>query len=210
MFAIAILDSFVLVLYGILTLAFFGFGIIFYNQFIFPIISRKESDRFTPVQTGDHYDLVVDELSRYATFQIGCRTGHLPTRCNAISEDHLVFQIKKSKDSEDYTITVLRNAPSFYKPPRMEHYEKMENKESFESYEIIGHPAEFRISDKIVKDRMVNFIEISLSSSFYFTKLGKERMKFTFQVGKIQPGINRKQKLRGDVYAFGKEEDAED
>lgn len=86
----------------------------------------------------------------------------------------------------------------------------MDSKESFESYEIIGHPAEFRISDKIVKDRMVNYIEISLTASFYFNKLGKERMRFQFRIGKIQPGINRFQRFRGDVYAWGKEGDDEE
>jgi len=182
------------------------FGVI-YQQFIFPIVSRKDSDRFIPVQTGDHYDLVVDEVSRFGQFSIGCKSGQLATRCNAISEDHLIFQFKKSKDSEDYAITVLRNAPTFYKPPRMEIYSKMESREIFDSYEIIGHPAEFRISDKIIKERMVNFIEIALSSSFYFNKLGKERMKFTFTVGKIQPGINRKVRFRDETYAFGKEEE---
>ncbi|TGL33554.1 hypothetical protein [Leptospira perdikensis] len=204
--SIAILDSFILVLSGVLTVAVLGLGLVVYNQFIHPIISRKDSDRFIPVQTGDKYDLVVDELSRFATFQIGSKTGQLATRCNAISEDHLIFQFKKSRDSEDYTITVLKNGPTFYKPPRMEHYGKMESKETFESYEVIGHPAEFRISDKIAKERMVNFIEISLTSSFYFNRSGKERMKFTFEVGKIQPGINRKVRFRGDVYGFGKEE----
>ncbi len=188
------------------TLGLFG---VIYQQFIFPIQARKESNRFIPVQTGDHYDLVVDELSRYSHFYIGCKTGHLATRCNAISEEHLIFQFKKSKDSEDYVVTVLRNGPAFYKPPRMDMYSKMEAKESFDSYEIIGHPAEFRISDKIIKERMVNFIEVSLSSSFYFNKLGKERMKFTFTIGKIQPGINRKARFRDDTYGFGKEEDSE-
>lgn len=209
-FAIAILDSFLLLLGGTLAVSTVGFLFIVYHQFILPFFILKESDRFIPVQTGDHYDLVVDEMSRFATFSVGSRTGQLATRCNAISENHLVFQIKKSKDSEDYSITILRNGPSFYKPPRMEHYEKMESKESFESYEIIGHPAEFRISDKIVKDRMINFIEISLTASFYFTKLGKERMKFTFKIGKIQPGINRKVRFRGDTYGFGKEEGGEE
>ncbi|WP_246051866.1 hypothetical protein [Leptospira idonii] len=180
---------------------------VLYQQFIHPILSRKESDRYIPVQTGDHYDLVVDELTRYGQFTVGCKTGNIATRCNAITEDHLIFQIKKAKDSEDYSITVLKNAPTFYKPPRMEIYSKMEAKETFDSYEIIGHPAEFRISDKIAKERMVNFIEVSLTSSFYFNKLGKERMKFTFTIGKIQPGINRKVKFRDDTYAFGKEED---
>jgi len=89
----------------------------------------------------------------------------------------------------------------------MEIYHKMESKETFDSYEIIGHPVEFRISDKIVKERMANFIEIALTSSFYFNRLGKERMRFTFTIGKIQPGINRKVRLRGDIYAFGKEEE---
>jgi hypothetical protein len=195
---------------GILIVSTLGlFGVI-YQQFIFPIVARKDSNRFIPVQTGDRYDLVVDEVSRYGQFMIGCKTGHLATRCNAISEDHLIFQFKKSKDSEDYAITVLRNAPTFYKPPRMEMYGKMESREAFDSYEIIGHPAEFRISDKIIKERMVNFIEISLTSSFYFNKLGKERMKFTFTIGKIQPGINRKVRFRDDTYAFGKEEEDSD
>jgi hypothetical protein len=195
---------------GMLVVASLGlFGVI-YQQFIFPIVSRKDSDRFIPVQTGDHYDLVVDEVSRFGQFSIGCKSGQLATRCNAISEDHLIFQFKKSKDSEDYAITVLRNAPTFYKPPRMEIYSKMESREIFDSYEIIGHPAEFRISDKIIKERMVNFIEIALSSSFYFNKLGKERMKFTFTVGKIQPGINRKVRFRDETYAFGKEEEDSD
>ena len=195
---------------GVLVISIFGLLGIIYQQFIFPIVSRKDSDRYIPVQTGDSYDLTVDEISRFSSFSVGCRTGNLATRCNAISEDHLIFQFKKSKDTEDYAITVLRNGPTFYKPPRMDTYTKMESKETFDSYEIIGHTAELRISDKIIKERMVNFIEISLSSSFYFTKLGKERMKFTFTIGKIQPGINRKIRFRDDTYGFGKEEDAEE
>ncbi|TGN09111.1 hypothetical protein EHS11_12790 [Leptospira ilyithenensis] len=207
---IAIQDSFLVILGCILVLSILGFLAVLYTQFILPIISRKESDRFNPAHTGDRYDLVVDESTRFAQFTIGCKTGNIATRCNAISEDQLIFQIKKAKDSEDYSITVLRNGPTFYKPPRMEIYHKMESKEIFDSYEIIGHPVEFRISDKIVKERMANFIEIALNSSFYFNKLGKERMRFTFTVGKIQPGINRKVRLRGDIYAFGKEEENED
>jgi hypothetical protein len=208
--SIAIQDGFIFLLGGVLLLSTFGLLGIIYQQFIFPIVSRKDSDRFIPAQTGDHYDLVVDEISRFSQFMIGCKTGHIATRCHAISEDHLIFQFKKSKDSEDYTVTVLKNAPSFYKPPRMDKYEKMESKETFDSYEIIGHPAEFRISDKIIKDRMVNFIEISVTSSFYFNRVGKERMKFTFTIGKIQPGINRKVRFKDDTYGFGKEEGAED
>jgi len=210
LFAIAIQDEFIFVLVGALVLSTVGLLGVIYQQFIFPIVSRQGSNRLVPVQTGDHYDLVIDEVSRFGQFSIGCKTGHLATRCQAISEDHLIFQFKKSKDSEDYAITILKNAPTFYKPPRMEIYSKMESREAFDSYEIIGHPAEFRISDKITKDRMVNFIEVSLSSSFYFNRLGKERMKFTFTIGKIQPGINRKVRYRDDTYTFGKEDEESD
>ncbi|WP_232227741.1 hypothetical protein [Leptospira wolbachii] len=51
--SIAILDSFILVLSGVLTISVLGLGLVVYNQFIHPVISRKESDRFIPVQTGD-------------------------------------------------------------------------------------------------------------------------------------------------------------
>ncbi len=204
--ALAIQDSFTYLLILSLILSSVGLLYVIYKQFLFPILSRKESDRFIPVQVGDKFDYVVDEISRNGQFLVGCRTGNLPTRCQAISEDHLIFQFKKARDTEDYTIHVLKNGSTFFRPPRMEIFEKMEQKESFESYEIIGHSTDFRISDKIVKDRMINFIELSLSSSFYFNKVGKERMRFTITVQKIQPGINRKLKSREDTYPFGKEE----
>lgn len=209
--AIAIQDSFFYLLILTLFLSTAGLIFVIYQQFLLPILSRKESDRFIPVQVNDKFDYVVDEISRNGQFRIGCKTGQLPTRCQAISEEHLIFQFKKARDTEDYTISVLKNGPAFFRPPRMEIFEKMEQKESFESYEIIGHSTDFRISDKIVKDRMINFIEVSLSSSFYFNKVGKERMRFTFTIQKIQPGINRKLKSREDTYPFGKEEgEAED
>jgi len=208
--AIALQDHFLLVsgLFGLV--AFLGLGFLVYVQFLLPILARKESDRFIPVQVGDKFDFVVDEISRSSSFSVGCKSGNLPTRCQAIHEDHLIFQFKKARDTEDYTITVLRNGPTLYRPPRMEIFGKMESKETFDSYEIIGHTTDFRISDRIAKDRMINFIEVSLTSSFYFNKVGKERMRFSFSISKIQPGINRKLRSREDTYPFGKEEGAEE
>jgi len=75
---------------------------------------------------------------------------------------------------------------------------------------VIGKTAEFRISDKIAKDRMVNYIELSLSSAFFFTKLGQERMKFGIIVTKIHPGLNIRIQSKDGTYGWGKEGEEEE
>jgi len=207
---IAILDSFLVTSGAILLLSTCGLGYAIYHQFVLPILARRGSNSDIPVAVGDKYDYVVDEATRNGIFTIGCKTGNISTRCHGITEDHLIFQLKKARDTEDYTVTILKNGPTLFRPPRMEIFGKMEPKETIESYEIIGHSTEFRISDRIAKDRMIHYVQVSLASSFYFNKVGKERMRFTFSVTKIQPGVIRKIKLKDDTYGFGKEEGTEE
>lgn len=152
----------------------------------------------------------MDEATRNHTFTVGKLAGNLATKCVAISEDHLVFQFKKDRDMEEYEIQISRNGPVLYKHPRMNLLSKMEAKEKLESYEIIGKKANFRISDKIVKGGMANFIELSLSCAFYITKLGKERLKFTISVNKIVPGLNPRLMNKDGLYPWGKNPDDSD
>jgi len=204
--ALILLDSFIGFLWVVLILSFVGLFFILWNQFILPYWKLKALELPNPIQVGDAFDFVVPDSERQGRFSIGKKLSDLNTLCSHISEDHLVFDIKKNNENEEYSIVVTRNGPTLFKPPRMDVYSKMEAREKIEGYEIIGHFADFRISDKIVKERMVNYIEIRLSTSYFFNKYGKERMKFTFTVIKIHPGFNRTKRNRDGCFGWGQEE----
>ncbi|MBE7411737.1 MAG: hypothetical protein L6Q54_04920 [Leptospiraceae bacterium] len=208
--AIVILDSAINFLWVVFFLSLLGLSGIFFHQFLYPILKKDRSSNEYPVRVGDEYIIVVDELSRVFNFSIGKLTGNLPTRCIAISDDHLSFQFKKNRESEEYDIFINRNSPVLFKAPRTQNFIKMDSTEKLESYELIGKNAEFRISDKIAKDRMINYIELTLGSSFFFTKLGKERMRFIINVTKIHPGLNTRVQSKDETYNWGKGDDTEE
>lgn len=149
---------------------------------------------------------MVPESQRNVRFSVGQTSGNIRTYCNTISDNHLIFNLKKAKDSEDYEIQILRNSAVLFKPPGMPTFSKMESSEKLDSYEVIGKSADFRISDKVVKERMTQYFEIGLSSEFFINNFGKERMRFIFTITKIHPGLNRKTPIKKGLYAFGKEE----
>ena len=88
------------------------------------------------------------------------------------------FTFKKDPRAEEYTITIKREGPVLYKHPRMTHFLKMAATEKLESHELIGKLAEFRLSDKISKERMIDFLEITLSTAFVISKSGQQSYEY--------------------------------
>ncbi len=177
----------------------------FYNQLIAPFIQQKISEIDYPPEIGQKFEYIVNEADRISHFSVGANTGDIPTKCAAISEDHLSFTFKKDPRGEEYTITIKREGPILYKHPRMTHFLKMASTEKLESHELIGKVAEFRLSDKISKERMIDFIEITLTTAFVISKSGRERMKFIFTFSKVHPGFNLKTKNRKGLFPLGKD-----
>lgn len=159
-----------------------------------------------PPEVGQEYYLITDETARTTTFTIGRNMGDIPTKCSAISEGHLTFTFKKHSMDEEYEIVIKRGGPTLFKPPRMQTYSVMESTEKLESYEIIGKIAEFRISNQLIKERMINYIEIGFTSKFIFDKKGKERLQFIFKIEKIHPGFNLHKRDGNGNFPFGREE----
>lgn len=188
------------------SVAFLGLCFLFFKEVIYPAIKKGSAGIGTPPEEGDRFQLVVPESQRNVRFSVGQTSGNIRTYCNTISDNHLIFNLKKAKDSEDYEIQILRNSAVLFKPPGMPTFSKMESSEKLDSYEVIGKSADFRISDKVVKERMTQYFEIGLSSEFFINNFGKERMRFIFTITKIHPGLNRKTPIKKGLYAFGKEE----
>ncbi|TGM59956.1 hypothetical protein [Leptospira adleri] len=188
--------------------AFAGLAFLFFQEIIYPALKKQNSGAGTPPEEGDRFVLVVSESQRNVRFSVGQKSGDIRTFCNAISDDHIVFNFKKAKESEDYEIQIMRNAPVLFKPPAMPTFSRMDSTEKLDSYEVIGKKADFRISDKVNKERMTQYFEISLSSEFFINNFGKERMRFIFTVSRIHPGLNRRTPIKKGLYTFGKEERA--
>lgn len=205
MIAIIIQDSSFWLLGILFILCLIGLLAIFYNQLVQPYIQQRISEIEYPPEIGQKFEYIVNEADRVSYFSIGANTGDIPTKCAAISEDHLSFIFKKDPRNEEYTITMKRSGPVLFKHPRMTHFLKMASTEKMESHEIIGKVAEFRLSDKITKDRMIDFIEITLSTAFVINKSGRERMKFIFTFHKVHPGFNLKVKNRKGLFPLGRE-----
>ncbi|MCB1141219.1 MAG: hypothetical protein H7A24_01480 [Leptospiraceae bacterium] len=199
-------DGYIYLLWLVLFLSSAGFLWVLYKEIVYPyiLISTKEVE--PPPEVGKVYEFIVSESERNSFFSVGKTTGNIVTRCSAIQEDHLIFQFKKDPSQEEYDIQIKKNGAVLFKPPRMPTYSTMDSTEKLESHEVIGKTADFRISNVILKERMVNFIEISLTSKFIITKSGKERLQFRFTITKIHPGLNLNSPDKTGNFPWGKDE----
>jgi hypothetical protein len=205
--ALLVQDSLFSLLAILFILSVTGLMFVLYGQLIHPIVEIRRMDLPPPVNIGDKYFLVVDSSERYARHTIGKLIGNIATRVGALQDEHLVFQFKRARDSEDYDIIVQRNSAVLYQHPKMDVFAKMESIEKLESHELIGHEAKFRLGNKISKDRMTHFVEITLSTEFYFNRLKEEKLRYIFTITRIQPGLNRMKANKDKSFPWGKEEE---
>ena len=211
MLAIIIQNSALYLLGFISLICLAGILLVLYNQVFKPYIDLKVSEIEIPPNPEDQFEFIMSELERFASFSVGANTGDIITKCAAISEGHLNFQFKKDPKHEEYQLTIKRDGAVLFKPPRMNTFSKMSGTEKMESHEIIGKPAVFRISDKVTKDnRMIDYIEISLTAKFFFDKMGRERLKFIYEISKIHPGFNLRNKNGKGLFPFGKDSSAKE
>lgn len=206
MLANVLLDSFDYFVGFLFVLSLIVIFYVLYDQILKPYIELKSKEIPLPPEVGQEYYFITDETARISTFTIGRNMGDIPLKCSAISEGHLTFTFKKHPMNEEYEIIIKRGGPTLFKPPRMQTYSVMESTEKLESYEIIGKVAEFRISNQLIKERMINYIEIGFTSKFIFDKNGRERLQFIFKIEKIHPGLNLSKRDSNGNFPFGKEE----
>ena len=200
--AVIIQDGWIYFLWSLLFLGFSGMFYFFYLQFLVPYLELKARAVIPPPEEGTEFEVVVSELERNATFVIGRIGGNMATKCSSISENHLIFQFKRLRESEEYDITVKKGGHTLVKPPKMSIYSNMDNVLKLESHELISSSADFRLSDSIIKERMSSYIEIHLGSKFFINSKGKERMKFIFKLVKIHPGMHFKKNAQ--LYTLSK------
>ena len=177
---------------------------ILYRLIIGPSLQVLAERRGLPPEDGTSIDILLDHNRRTEVISIGQLDSRIKTRMMGIKEDHLVIKFKKEQDLEEYEITVVPGGPVHYRPPHGAKLEAIKGSETFESSELIGHPATFRLAAFVQHNRLLQFIEVELSCSFVINSVGEEKMKFTLTITRIFPSVDRKKPPRKGVYFFGR------
>lgn len=193
-------------------IAFIVFGILctgallfaFYKVILVPVFKTMLDRDSPPPKEGSVVELIIEPPSRSRHYHIGQVDAHLPTRMMGIREDHMVIHIVKERDLEEYEITLNPGGPVLYRPPHAKNLEFMKGSETFESRELIGHPAGFRLAANVKDNRALQYVEFEFSTKYFIDNVGEERMKFLLELKRIFPGVDEKARTRTGKYPFGR------
>lgn len=201
-----------LVIPGYVHVAFITAGVIcalvlifsFYKKIMVPVIQTMLDRDSPPPKEGTIIELIVEPPARSKKFHIGQVDADLPTRMVGIHEDHMKIEILKERGLEEYEITLDPGGPVLYRPPHAKNLEFMKSKETFESRELIGHPAGFRLAATVKDNRALQYVEFELSTKYFIDRVGEERMKFLLELKRIYPAVDEKKRTRSGKYPFGR------
>lgn len=192
--------------YLMLALGILSFGgslYLVYRIVIGPALQALADLEAPPPTEGYVYDIVIDPKERRKKVSIGQLDGTIRTHMQGIKEDHLVLLFTKDRDLEEYEISVNPGGFLLYRPPHGAKLDFLNHKESFESRELIGHPATFRLGAGVRDKRAFQYVEFELTTKFVINQLGEERMKFLLEVKRIFPGVEKESRKKG-VYGFSR------
>ena len=185
-------------------LGFIAFVGISYFVFIQPALQVMAERRGLPPADGTTLEILLDHNRRTETVSVGQLDSSFKTRMMGIKDDHLLIRIRKEPDLEEYEITIHPGGPLFYRPPHGAKMEQIKGPENFESSELIGHPAQFRLAAFMQHNRLLQYVEFEFSCSFTTNRSGEEKMKFHLKMNRIFPGVDKKRPPKKGVYFFSR------
>lgn len=98
-----------------------------------------------------------------------------------------------------------------WKAPHTNNFVVLDQIDTLESREFIGHPGYLRLVGLMQGGRPLHYVEVEISVKFFIDSYGEERMKFLFKINRIYPGIDLNSRDNKGIYSFGrvKEETSE-
>ena len=176
----------------------------FFRFIMAPVLHTMQDRNAPPPKEGFIHDIIIDQKERRKSVSVGQLDGTIATRLVGIKEDHLQLYFEKERDLEEYQITVDSGGPVFFRPPHARHLEMLKGREHFESRELIGHPASFRIAAMVRDGRPIQYIEFELSTRFVMNRMGEEKMKFVLELKRVFPGLDSKSRNKKGVFSFSR------
>ncbi|MCR9144271.1 MAG: hypothetical protein NXI24_18640 [bacterium] len=181
-----------------------------YRLFIRPALMIKADRDSPPPEEGWAYEILMDDSQRFRSLSVGLLDSDIKLRLQGIREDQLVLKFQKERELEEYEITVQPGANLFYRPPHGKKIEPLKSSEQFESRELIGHPALFRVAASVKNNRPLQYVEFELSTKYVINNLGEEKMKFLLTMSRVFPGVDVNSRSKKGLYMFSRFKVAED
>lgn len=183
---------------------------IVYRMFVRPALMIKADQDSPPPEEGWTYEVLIDDPDRFRQVSVGLLDSDIKLRLQGIREDQLILKFQKERDMEEYEITVQPGANLFYRPPHGKKIEPLKSGESFESRELIGHPALFRVAASVKNNRPLQYVEFELSTKYVINKIGEEKMMFFFKMSRVFPGVDVNSRSKKGLYMFSRFQVADD
>ncbi len=187
-----------------------AFVLIVYRMFIRPALMIKADQDSPPPEEGWTYEVLIDDPDRFRQVSVGLLDSDIKLRLQGIREDQLILKFQKERDMEEYEITVQPGTNLFYRPPHGKKIEPLKGTENFESRELIGHPALFRVAASVKNNRPLQYVEFELSTKYVINKIGEEKMMFFFKMSRVFPGVDVNSRSKKGLYMFSRFQVAED
>ena len=185
-------------------ISFSGLVLLVHILLIKPALDARADIDSPPPEVGFSMEIVIDAHERSRIVSVGQLDSDIKLRLNGIKEDHLVLKFLKERDLEDYHITTAPGGALFYRPPHAKKMEMMKSSETFESRELIGYPATFRVAASVKDNRPIQYVEFELSTGYFINNFGEEKMRFDFTLKKIFPSLDQDSRDKKGLYAFGR------
>lgn len=186
------------------TVSFLIFFLLIYRLVIGPVLLSASDLRSPPPREGFTFEILMDDSNRRKKITIGQSDSLINTRMSGIKEDHLSLEFIKEKGMEEYLINVSFHGPLQFLRPHAKKLDTVKEIESFESRELIGYPAVFRLGALVKNNRFLQYVEFELSTKFFIDKTGAERMKFFLTLKKVFPSVKIDSRNKRGVYMFGR------
>lgn len=167
-----------------------------------------------PPKEGTQLEIVLEPNQKRKIITIGSITATIPLRLKGIEDIHVELIIEKEKGIEEYKIILKPIAKNkvLWKAPHVKNTVLLNEPDTIQSSELIGHPAYFRVVALMQNNRPIHYVEFELSMKYFIDNIGEERIKFFLKINKIYPGIDLKSRDKKGIYSFGrlKTEDKEE
>jgi len=196
--------EFILYLFLFVLLFFLGFG--FYIYIYIPSYKLYMDLQSPPPEEGSIKEILLGQNEKRKVITIGALTSDISLRLKGIEEPHVEITVQKEKGLEEYIVTIRPFAKNkvLWKAPHVKDMNYLNEPDSFESRELIGHPAYLRVVALMQKNRPLHYVEFELSVKFIIDNFGEERMKFFLKINRIYPGVDLKSRDKKGIYSFGR------
>lgn len=188
----------------IIIMIFLAYG--FYLYVYIPSYKIYMDLQSPPPQEGTQMEIVLQPNQKRKVITIGSITTTIPLRLKGIEDLHAELIIEKEKGIEEYKIIIKPMAKNkvLWKAPHVKNMILLNDVDTIQSSELIGHPAYLRIVALMQNNRPIHYVEFELSMKYFIDNIGEERIKFFLKINKIYPGIDLKSRDKKGIYSFGR------